>query len=489
MSFIRNFAPRRFDSFDYIASEGASGGILLLWNSSIFLGTVIDKQRFAITATFCSVHNSDTWKLSTVYGPCREPGRSLFIQWFRAHQIDDEENWLFVGDFNFYRSLEDRNRPGGNLQDTFVFNDAIGHLGLVELPLKGRAYTWSNMQSNPLLEQLDWFFSSVNWTHSYPATEIIPLTKITSDHIPCKISIGTSIPRSNIFRFENFWTEHAGFAEVVQNQWHQPQHHPNIANTISSKFKSLRYGLKRWSKCLSNLKLLISNCNKVILWLDMVEELRSLYSPEWNLRQIVKSQLAALLRYQNQYWKKRYTVNRVKLGDECTKFFHAMATISHRKNSIPQLLNDDGAWILDHDGKAALIWNSFKARMGVSTEPTMLFDLQTLFNIQDDFTSLVEPFTHADIDNVVKRLPSDKAPGPDGFNGFFVKKCWHVIKEDFYKLCDDFFHGSLCIDSINSSFVTLVPKVNNPETGSDYRPISLLNCSLKILTKLLADRL
>jgi hypothetical protein len=28
----------------------------------------------------------------------------------------------------------------------------------VELPLKGRAYTWSNMQENPLLEQLDWFF-------------------------------------------------------------------------------------------------------------------------------------------------------------------------------------------------------------------------------------------------------------------------------------------------------------------------------------------
>jgi hypothetical protein len=154
----------------------------------------------------------------------------------------------------------------------------------------------------------------------------------------------------------------------------------------------------------------------------MVEELRSLYSPEWNLRQIVKSQLAALLRYQNQYWKKRYTINRVKLGDECTKFFHAMETISHRKNSIPQLLNDDGAWILDHDGKAALIWNSFKARMGVSTEPTMLFDLQTLFNIQDDFTSLVEPFTHANIDIVVKRLPSDKAPGPDGFNGFFCEE-------------------------------------------------------------------
>ena len=65
------------------------------------------------------------------------------------------EHWLFVGDFNFYRSLQDRNRPGGNLNDTLIFNDIIGHLGLVEITLKGRAFTWSNMQQSPLLEQLD----------------------------------------------------------------------------------------------------------------------------------------------------------------------------------------------------------------------------------------------------------------------------------------------------------------------------------------------
>jgi exonuclease III len=29
-SFIRNLAPRRFDSFDYIPSIGASGGLLIL---------------------------------------------------------------------------------------------------------------------------------------------------------------------------------------------------------------------------------------------------------------------------------------------------------------------------------------------------------------------------------------------------------------------------------------------------------------------------
>ena len=156
-SYIRNFAPRHFDCFDFIPSLGASGGILVLWNSAVFSGTVLDKQHFGMTVDFTFVHNNDAWKLTTVYGPCDEPTRSEFVNWFRGHDIDDSVNWIFLGDFNFYRSLSNRNRPGGNLADTLIFNDAIGHLGLVELPLKGRDFTWSNMQSEPLLEQLDWF--------------------------------------------------------------------------------------------------------------------------------------------------------------------------------------------------------------------------------------------------------------------------------------------------------------------------------------------
>lgn len=85
------------------------------------------------------------------------------------------ENWLVVGDFNFIRSLDNRNLPGG--ERFFIFNEIIPHLGLLELPLKVRSYTWSNMQENLLLEQLNWFFTSADWISSYPMTEVLPLAR------------------------------------------------------------------------------------------------------------------------------------------------------------------------------------------------------------------------------------------------------------------------------------------------------------------------
>jgi len=40
-----------------------------------------------------------------------------------------------------------------------------------------------------------------------------------------------------------------------------------------------------------------------------------------------------------------------------------------------------------------------------------------------DLNSLVKPFSGQEIDLVVKSLPSNKAPGPDGFNIDFTKRC------------------------------------------------------------------
>jgi hypothetical protein len=62
--------------------------------------------------------------------------------------------------------------------------------------------------------------------------------------------------------------------------------------------------------------------------------------------------------------------------------------------------------------------------MGVSTDPVMVFDLQSLVTVVPDLDELTLPFQHTEIDEIVKRMLTDKAPGPDGFNGLFMKKTW-----------------------------------------------------------------
>lgn len=102
---------------------------------------------------------------------------------------------------------------------------------------------------------------------------------------------------------------------------------------------------------------------------------------------------------------------------------------------------------------------------------------------------LEEPFTREEIDAVVRNLSNDKALGPDGFNNEFIKKCWHFIKEDFYALCTAFQNNSACLQNINDSYITLIPKVDGAQRVGEFRPISLLNGSIKLITKLLSNRL
>jgi hypothetical protein len=114
---------------------------------------------------------------------------------------------------------------------------------LEENPLKGRFYSWSNKQENPLLERLDWIFTSAEWTSKYPDTMAIPLAKLSCDHIiPIQIKIGTKIPKARIFRFEEYWTEYEDFNNVVATNWYNQGVYKNSSQDLTAKFKTLRHG-------------------------------------------------------------------------------------------------------------------------------------------------------------------------------------------------------------------------------------------------------
>lgn len=259
------------------------------------------RNNFAITVDFKSRYDNAEWLLTNVYGPCSHDGKVEFTIWLKNIQMPDDIDWLLLGDFNLMRSPDNRNKPGGDLTEMFLFNEAISALRLVELPLNGRKFTWTNKQPEPLLERLDRFFTSNSWTLSYPSTMASTLNMETSDHTPCVVTFNTDIPKGRIFRFENYWMEHPDFFSIVQHGWNVPVPVDDKAKLISAKFKNLRRVLKAWHFTLSNLKVVIANVKLILSLLEILEEYRDLSLPEWNFMNTLMAKLLSLLKQQRIY--------------------------------------------------------------------------------------------------------------------------------------------------------------------------------------------
>jgi exonuclease III len=135
--FIRQFFPSTFDRFKFIPSVGASGGTIMIWKSSRFNGQVISQNDYAMSVEFESMLSGAVWILTNVYALYTPEGKIEFMNWLHDFVMSDDTDCLLVGDFNLIRKPSDQNRPGGNVQEMFRFNEVISHLRLEELPLQG----------------------------------------------------------------------------------------------------------------------------------------------------------------------------------------------------------------------------------------------------------------------------------------------------------------------------------------------------------------
>ena len=93
------------------------------------------------------------------------------------------------------------------------------------------------------------------------------------------------------------------------------------------------------------------------------------------------------------------------------------------------------------------------------------------------------------MDNVVKHMPVDKAPGPDGMPSLLYKKCWSMMGGRIVEEVLHVLNGGQMPEGWNDTYVVLIPKVKNPSRIKDLRPISLCNVIYKIASKVVANRL
>jgi hypothetical protein len=65
-----------------------------------------------------------------------------------------------------------------------------------------------------------------------------------------------------------------------------------------------------------------------------------------------------------------------------------------------------------------------------------------------------------------------------------IRLC-EIVKYDIFQLFSDFHAEKVNISRINYGIITLLPKKSDASTIQQYRPIYLLNCIYKLITKTL----
>ena len=82
-----------------------------------------------------------------------------------------------------------------------------------------------------------------------------------------------------------------------------------------------------------------------------------------------------------------------------------------------------------------------------------------------------------------------KALGPDGLHAGFFQKFWPVVRDSVIEEVKEVFVSKKVLDYLNRTLITLIPKIQGPETLGNYRPISLCNTVYKVVTKIIVARL
>ncbi|KAL7593363.1 hypothetical protein Lser_V15G33806 [Lactuca serriola] len=258
----------------------------------------------------------------------------------------------------------------------------------------------------------------------------------------------------------------------------------------TGKLKNLKEHIKRWrTELLEMRRKEVFGLSNLIDVIDLHAELYPIDNELLQQRQNAHQKIMLAESSRVADLKQKSRVKWALDGDENSGFFHGIINKDHRVKRINGL-KVNGFWINDPSMIKQEVVNHFREWYSEPIRSRPKFISAKFKKLTPQMASFLEqPFSLDEIKLAIWACGSEKAPGPDGFSFAFLKKHWDTIGSDFY-FAVKYFEVTGNIDKgCNSSFITLAPKIQDPNTIGNFRPISLIGCLYKTIAKVLAERL
>lgn len=170
----------------------------------------------------------------------------------------------------------------------------------------------------------------------------------------------------------------------------------------------------------------------------------------------------------------------IESGDQNTKFFYHYASSSRSKKHIWEIKEETGHIHYGQETLKTTATRHFKSFYGASdhtsiAEQVSVARLFSCFITEVDSILFDSPCTKHEIWEVLKSFAKGKSPGPNRWTVEFFLHFFDLVGADLLEMVEDTRSSGKVIGFVNSTFLTPIPKVNNPTTFGDYRPIALCN--------------
>ena len=136
-----------------------------------------------------------------------------------------------------------------------------------------------------------------------------------------------------------------------------------------------------------------------------------------------------------------------------------------------------GQWRSDPKIVASVMLEFYKNLFSSSNsvQPDLALDSIQTTVTEDMNRQLLVEFLEGEVTLALNQMVLLKAPGPDGMLPLFFQHYWDFVGKEITTSVLSFLNSTSLSEHLNHTFITLIPKVKNPELVSEFRPISLCN--------------